>query len=229
MQHVALQQLPELKHFISICLSRPVLNHAIVFLSTESSKTPPDVLWKNGWARSGITPIQRARFQKENRVQILSAYTMKSIKQSRVYYGSTNTLFFEDYIEQLLHSCGRFPRDDESVLIMDNVSFHFSDEIERFCHEVGVRRFLKAPYTPRTIPIEENFGFMKTTSVSKHKGQVGLRKRSFIDYVKACIAASKDRSDLSSSRRIAHTKDVTPIREAPFIEENEFKSFPCIP
>ncbi|KAJ6779524.1 hypothetical protein PWT90_07630 [Aphanocladium album] len=197
MRRVALQQLPELKHFYWYLLKQAGVKPRHCIFIDESGINPPDVLRKNGWARSGITPIQRARFQKENRVQILSAYTLKGIKQSRVYYGSTDTVFFEDYIEQLLHSCGRFPDDDESVLIMDNVSFHFSDKIERLCNEAGVRRFLTAPYTPRTNPIEENFGVLKTTTRSKHKEQVGLRKRSFIDYVKACIVAIKDRSDIA--------------------------------
>lgn len=68
---------------------------------------------------------------------------------------------------------------------MNNATFHFSGQIERL------------PYTPIQNFIDENFGLLKTISRSKHKEQVGLRKRDFIDYVKAYIAAFKDRGDIA--------------------------------
>lgn len=81
--------------------------------------------------------MQKARFQKESRVQILAAYTLRGIKLSRVFTGTTDKALFEDFVEQLLHHCRKWPQ-PESVLIMDNASFHFSDKIEAMCERAGV-------------------------------------------------------------------------------------------
>lgn len=113
----------------------------------ESGINPPDALRTKGWAKAGITPILKAKFQRENRVQILSAYTLKGIKLSRVFTGATDKVLFKDFIKQLLQHCGKWP-EPESVIIMDNASFHFSDKIEDMCKKAGVRLFMTAPYTP---------------------------------------------------------------------------------
>lgn len=196
MRHVALQQLPELRHFYQYMLKiSGVKSRHCVFVD-ESGINPPDALRRKGWAKAGVTPVLTAKFQRENRVQILSAYTQKGIKLSRVFTGSTDKQLFEDFIEQLLCHCGRWP-EPESVLIMDNASFHFSDKIEAMCRERGVRLFMTAPYTPRTNPIEEHFGVLKTITRCKHREHTDLRRRSFEDYVKACIKALSNRSDIA--------------------------------
>ena len=62
-----------------------------------------------GWSPLGVTPIQIARFQREQRYQILPAYTHDGVILARVYQGSTDSTVFEDFIEQLLPLCGRWP------------------------------------------------------------------------------------------------------------------------
>jgi hypothetical protein len=54
------------------------------------------------WAPLGVTPVQVACFQREQRFQILLAYTQDSILLARVFQGSTNAAVFEEFIEQLL-------------------------------------------------------------------------------------------------------------------------------
>lgn len=46
----------------------------------------------------------------------------------------------------------------------------------------GVRLFMTAPYNPRTTPIEEHFGVLKTVARFKHMEHADLRRRSFKDY-----------------------------------------------
>ncbi len=196
MRRVALQQKPELRHFYwrLLQLAGVKAEHAIFI--DESGINQPDTLRRKGWAKAGITPVQKARFQKENRIQILAAYTLKGIKLSRVFTGTTDKALFEDFVEQLLHHCGKWPQ-PESVLIMDNASFHFSDKIESMCERAGVGLFFTAPYTPRTNPIEEEFGSLKAFATSKRKEEEGLRKRSFEQYVKRCIKSLRNRSDIA--------------------------------
>jgi len=41
-------------------------------------------------------------------------------------------LWFEDFISQLLHHCGRYP-EPKSVIVMDNASWHHSERILQMC------------------------------------------------------------------------------------------------
>ena len=78
---------------------------------------------RTGWAPLGMTPTQVAQFHREQRYQILPAYTQDGIILARVFQGSTDGTVFEDFIEQLLPLMGTWPK-PKSVLVMDNASFH---------------------------------------------------------------------------------------------------------
>jgi len=101
---------------------------------------------------------------------------------------------FEDFIEQLLCHCGKWP-EPESVLIMDNVGFHYSDKVQQMSTEAGVRLDFTPPYTPRTDPIEEYFGEVKTYVKSQRKNYKELIQRDFETYVKCCVKAVGSRRE----------------------------------
>jgi len=61
-----------------------------------------------GWASRGKRPRQVKRFHRGQRFQILPAYTQDVI-HFRVYEGSIDTEIFENFIEELLPYCGRWP------------------------------------------------------------------------------------------------------------------------
>jgi hypothetical protein len=44
-----------------------------------------------------VTPVQIAQFHRGQRYQILPAYSQKGILSARVFQGSTDGLFFEDF------------------------------------------------------------------------------------------------------------------------------------
>lgn len=81
---------------------------------------------RTGWFPLGVTPVQVAQFQREQRYQILPAYTQDGVILARVFRGSA---VFEEFIEQLRPLCGRWPV-PKSVLVMDNASFHYTERIE---------------------------------------------------------------------------------------------------
>ena len=85
---------------------------------------------RTGWSPLGTTPVQIARYQREQRYQILPAYTQDGVFLFRVFQGTTDSALFEDYIEQLLHHCRPYP-EPNSVLVMDNASFHHTERIEQ--------------------------------------------------------------------------------------------------
>jgi transposase len=66
---------------------------------------------------------------------------------SRVFNGSTDSVVFEDYIEQLLPHCGRWP-EPKSVLVMDNASFYHTERLEQMCCDAGVKLMHLPPYPP---------------------------------------------------------------------------------
>jgi transposase len=115
---------------------------------------------RTGWSPLSVTPIQISKFQREKRYQILPAYTQDGIIFAHVFQGSTDSTVFEDYIEQLLPFCGKWP-EPKSVLVMDNASFHHTPKIEQMCHDAGVKLVYLPPYSPDLNPIEEFFAELK--------------------------------------------------------------------
>jgi DDE superfamily endonuclease len=83
---------------------------------------------RKGWAPRGKIPRQIKRFHRGRRFQILLTYTKDGVIHFRMYEGSTDTRIFEDFIEELLPYCGKWPN-PRSILIMDNASFHHSEKI----------------------------------------------------------------------------------------------------
>lgn len=65
---------------------------------------------RTGWAPLGVAPVQVAKFHRGQRYQILLAYCQDGVLLSRIFRGSTDAPLFEDFIEQLLHHCGRWPQ-----------------------------------------------------------------------------------------------------------------------
>jgi hypothetical protein len=145
-----------------------------------------DGLRRKGWAPRGVTPVQVSRFHREHQVQLLAAYTQEGILLQRVYQVSTDTAWFEDYIAQLLHHCSRWP-EPNSVLIMDNATFHFSEKIDQMCEEAGVKLLYLPPYSPHLNPIEEFFAELKTfmKEVSLEEGH--FIERDFQGFVEWCV------------------------------------------
>jgi transposase len=72
----------------------------------------------------------------------------------------TDASLFEDFIEELLRHCGKYPA-PRSVLVMDNASFHRSERIEQLCFNKGVKLVYLPPYSPDLNPIEEFFAELK--------------------------------------------------------------------
>jgi hypothetical protein len=115
---------------------------------------------RTGWSPLGVTPVQISRFHRGQRYQILPAYAQDGVAFSRVFQGSTDAVVFEDFIQQLLHHCGRWP-EPKSVLVMDNASFHRTEGVRQICLAAGVKLVYLPPYSPDLNPIEELFAELK--------------------------------------------------------------------
>lgn len=147
LRDACLQELSEYKSF------------QLVFVDESGCDTLAGVR-RTGWAPRGMPAVQTARFHREERHQILPAYTQNGVIHTRIYQGSTDGEFFEDFIRELLPMCGRWP-EPNSVLVMDNASFHQGSSIKELCDEAGVMLFFSSPYSPDLNPIEELFSQLK--------------------------------------------------------------------
>jgi hypothetical protein len=79
-----------------------------------------------------------SQFHRDERSQILPAYAQDGILLTRIFRSSTDAAMFEDFIEELLCHCGRWP-EPKSVLVMDNASFHHSQKIWQLGADAGVK------------------------------------------------------------------------------------------
>ncbi|TPR10100.1 RNase H family protein [Aspergillus niger] len=115
---------------------------------------------RTGWAPSGIAPVQVSRFHRDKRYQILPAYSQDGVVLFRIFNGTTDAVVFEEFIEDLLRYCRKYP-EERSVLVMDNAAFHHSERVEQLCSEKGVKLIFLPPYSPDLNPIEEFFAELK--------------------------------------------------------------------
>jgi transposase len=158
-RRVAKEQNPELRDFYLHNLSS-FASYQLVYVD-ESGCNKRIGFRRTGWSPLGTTPVQTAKTRRGQRFQILPAYTQDGVLLARVFQGPIDGAVFEDFIEELLSLCGRWP-ERNSVLIMDNASFHHSEHIEQMCDDAGVKLVYLPPYSPDLNPIEEFFAELKS-------------------------------------------------------------------
>ena len=115
---------------------------------------------RRGRAKKGRRPTRKGDPSRGPNFQILAALTQEGVELARVYQGSTNGTVFEDFLEQLLEHCGKWP-EPKSVLIMDNAPIHKSTKILQICANAKVRLLFLSPYYTDLNPIEEHFSEVK--------------------------------------------------------------------
>jgi transposase len=116
----------------------------------------------------GMTPLyaraprgQRAYAQTRRNygqnVTLLSALRLGAMTASMVIEGSTTTVVFETYIDQVLVPILN-PGD---VVILDNLAAHKSEQVERLIRSKGAHLLFLPAYSPDLSPIEQAFSKIK--------------------------------------------------------------------
>jgi len=141
---------------------------------------------RTGWSPLGTTPVKVTQFHRDQRYQILPAYSQDGIVLSRVFQGSTDGFVFEEFIEQLLPFCGRFP-EPKSVLVMDNVSFHHTERVAQLCFDAGVKLVYLPPYSPDLNPIEEFFAELKAFIKRNWHNYEDAPEQGFGSFLEWCV------------------------------------------
>lgn len=138
-----------------------------------------------GWAPVGQAPVHVDEFNRDKKIQILPAYAQDGILHAKMYRGSTDSVVFEEFIQELLPLLGKFPA-PKSVLVIDNASFHHSRRIRRMCEAVGVRILFLPPYSPDFNPIEEYFAELKRF-IKKHWHREKDHSQPFHTFLRWCV------------------------------------------
>src|SRR5205814_536577 len=99
-------------------------------------------------------PARESLLQRKVRFQLLPALSLDGLLALSAYPGSTNAEgFFVWLVEMLLPKMNPFPQPN-SVIVMDNASWHYHDLVQQACYERGVKVIYLPPYSPDFNPIE---------------------------------------------------------------------------
>ncbi len=183
-RRVAGEQSPDLRDFYLQNLSA-FRSYQLVYID-ESGCDKLIGFRRTGWSPLGVAPVHVSKFHRGQRYQILPAYWQDGILLARVFQGSTDSEVFEDFIEQLLPHCGRWP-EPKSVLVMDNASFHRTERIEQMCYEAGVKLVYLPPYSPDLNPIEEFFAELKAFIKKSWQTYEDCPEQDFAAFLEWCI------------------------------------------
>ena len=98
--------------------------------------------------------------KRSTRWSILPAIGINGYIDYEIIQGSFNAKKFNFFIRLLLRKIDLFPR-LRSILILDNVNSHLSEDLATMCEEAGVRLEYLPLYSPDYNPIEESFSALK--------------------------------------------------------------------
>jgi len=143
--------------------------HQLVFVD-ESGADRSSAARKYGWSPIGKQARVKELLARDQRYNFLPGYTSSGLMPcTRIYQGTTDAEFFEGWFNYcLLPLCNPFPMAN-SVIVMDNASFHGVEVLIEMAEQFDVRLEMLLPYSPDFNPIEELFGDIKK-ALKKHWG-----------------------------------------------------------
>lgn len=110
-----------------------------------------------GWSERGKQVMGRISGRKFKRAGIVAAQKGTSILAPLQYDGTMDSALFEMWFEQsLLPSLS-----ENTVVVMDNASFHRKSRLFPIADKVGIRLVFLPPYSPEHNPIENFWAWLK--------------------------------------------------------------------
>ena len=128
----------------------------------ESGTDRRDGSRRTGWSPKGVTPWSSSLLTQGHHFHLLPAITVDGLLNVLVYKGSTTKEGFILWLKDcLLPKMKPFP-DRNSILVMDNASWHHDVVIQALYAAVRVLLWYLPPYSPDFNPIEAYFGDLKS-------------------------------------------------------------------
>lgn len=112
-----------------------------------------------GWAEKGCKSFTEALGFRTKRITLIGGYCYgtKELIAPMEYDGYTNTEVFLSWVEHCL--CKELT--PNQVVIMDNASFHKSNQVKKLIESVGGKLIYLPPYSPDMNPIEHVWANLK--------------------------------------------------------------------
>ena len=157
----------------------------MVVFCDESGTDRRDGARRTGWAPKGVTPEISARLDRGKRWHLLPAITRDGILDLLVFRGHTDKEGFVAWLEQAV-----FPKmmpfpGPNSILVMDNASWHHDPRVSQLAKQYGVLVLYLPPYSPDFNPIEAYFHDLKAylRRYYQHNGGDSLTEAEFKDFL----------------------------------------------
>jgi transposase len=109
------------------------------------------------WARKGLRALCSVPRNRGANTTVLSSMSLRGMGPSLTVEGSTTSVVFEAYVEQVLAPTLR----KGQVVVMDNLSAHKGKRVRELIEERGCELIYLPSYSPDFNPIEEAFSKIK--------------------------------------------------------------------
>lgn len=111
-----------------------------------------------------------------------------------VAYERQNQAFNKDSFKAFIQNklCSYFMQNPNTILIMDNASFHKSNNIQQFLHDKRIVFKFLVPYSPQLNPIEEFFSMIKSKISTLRHNNANMN---LIDAIDQVLNLNNDYSD----------------------------------
>lgn len=184
----------------------------MVVFCDESGLDKRDGARRTGWAPRGQEATVESAFERGKRWHMLPALTVEGLLHLLVYQGHTTTEGFLEWLEVgVLPRMNQFP-DRNSILVMDNASWHRDLRVAALCARFRVLLIYLPPYSPDFNPIEAYFGDCKSQirRAFQYNGGDSMRPDEFKAFLRACAI---ERSLCSGAIEGHYRQAQVPFRE----------------
>ena len=136
---------------------------SMLVFADETGKDGRDCLRRFGYALKGQTPQCLQVFRRGTRLSAIAAISTSGLIGYELHTGSVRGEEFHDFVRgTLIPNMNSYDGEaDNSILVMDNCSIHYVDEIMEQLQRAGILVIFLPPYSPDFNPIELTFSYLK--------------------------------------------------------------------
>jgi len=164
----------------------------------DESHITPDTYRKYGWGPVGQAVTLAAQLSGDKRFSYMAAFNMHGMVPGgcqllRVgdQYGNVDAERFKAWVKRcLLPVLGNYERrEPNSILVLDNCSFHKDEELLQLIRDRGTHVVFLSAYSPDFNPIELAFGLMKRRFERDSSLHAGMSIHDRVDMAADSISA----------------------------------------
>lgn len=160
-RQIALQRSYSLRGaFRALC---SLFNPDVFVFVDETGADHRDHIRRYGYALRGMTPEYTRPFGRGRRFNAMAGISTVGVVAVEMTASSVNTDIFFDFVRgSLIPNMQQFSgTNPRSVVVMDNLSVHHTDEVVELFTQAGIPIFFLPPYSPDMNPAEECFSYVK--------------------------------------------------------------------